>query len=649
MATLGKLVMGLFLDSKQAEAGLDKIKTKTSQTARSLTGMGKGSGGLVPNLTKGSGMISKFAKTSTLISRAATGITGAIVGAGAALASSGGAASDLTGLVTGSTYVLAGAKMEDSAIKMAALTGSWAEGVTQLTALRDISKSTGATLESLIDSTKGIRGSGISTGSAVALLESVAGQGELLGGGAIGVRKAGNAMAHLLESGTATEDVLKGLNDDGLPVFKSLAIELTKVTGNAYSARDAIFALRRGTVSSFTGLQAIQNATRSPEAMQAAERFASSFEGQMSRLGAKWQDYLSTLGQGLINGTGMPKILAFANGFLDKYGQFAEGFLKHIGLLGDDPGKLKNQIDSAFAVGQEWALLISKTLVGGAIKTAKIFASFVDAAGGVENARRRGAFFLGNPWEGMKMGLGMGLARALPNGPGRNNLIQDLNQRRAKMVGEIPLGNGQGMVAQVAAAEKGLDEFFQKLGGAGARFEGVAAEIVAMAEAEQKRMDAIVKAGAQAAAMRESFIKTTNDWTREAFEGVASPMERFRKNLLGLFEGAQQRKANIGLLGVNDQAWYQEVLKRKQAGVLQDMLREFSPGDSFIAQRADSGSAAAVESIVRNRFSESNMDPQARIEAAVKRGTIAQERTAEYQQRLLDAATKAKVPNVFRF
>lgn len=750
MATLGNLVMGLFVDSSPAEKGLDKFSKKVDKTASGFARKG-------------------FWLAGALVS----GVTGIVSAA-----------------LTGITSVMGG-RMETAAIKMGLLSGSWNEGQRQLEYLRDTSTRTGASFESLFESYKKIIGAGVSDRTAIGLLKSIEGAGEILGGGAVGIRKAATAMASLLEGGQATREVLKDLNDEGLPVFRALAAEMTRVTGRVYSTQDAINALRRGTITSFTALKAIQDAADSPDARLAGQRFANSFEGQLNRLWANLVNTAGLAGKAFIDGVGITRLISWSNGFVRKLADIVEGAAGKLGL-NLDPKDLKGAVDRAFENGQRAAIWMGKTLVNAAIDMAQIFdqigIDFQKVADKIILALNQGqqllaqgqnwggnAAMVGGGWlagqivgglvggrkgarRGGWIGAGIGLAEifmpgvagllaeaalgglAALKGPdllgkalGKNKLPNAkaagrlgkaggiagllaslgldwlLNQDWGKaapppppapngglvqiagvagvaqQIVQNPLGalqgaaGGVGVMAQNGAfpapplnrfdqARKDANDFFDNLakppanwgafaplgkmmmgaqqfkqiedamGRLGLRGKDLVNQLMAVAEAELKRQ-----------ANLEAFRKTSGEWIREQGEKVMTPFEKMNREIFMAAEEIKQFQGRWGDLTQEQQQYIQTITTRKQAGAIGEMLKEFSPGDSFIAQRADFGSAAAAESIIRGQFSESNLDPTARLEMVMKRAVILQDRQTEYQRQLLLAAQRAKVPNIAKF
>lgn len=693
MATLGRLVMGLFLDSNQAEKGLDRARKKFL------------------GLTK---TMANFAKVATGVYLAQTAF---------------GAAQWVSNQFAG--VIESGAKLETTAAQFAYLNNSWEKGLNALNNLRDTSKDTGTALGSLTDAYSSLVNAGVDSQSSLETIQGLTKAAVLFGGdGSAGIGKMVGAIVEFQETALATPGSLKVLQQGGLRVYQSLAAQLTRVTGRAHDAHDAMVALRNGAVLSGTAIDAIQSAAKSPQVEEAAKRFATTFEGQKHRMVATLNDVWSLVGKGLIDKIGLTRITSWLNGFLRQGGNILEEILKKAGVFEDN---LKNQngIEKAFEAGKQAALFTARILGNAAIT----MADTLDQAGinlqnatdailqAVNAAKNLGNFVAqngnilvnaglaagGGGWVGGLMGQGVGAlmgrrgqgfwgkflgragwiagaalavnqAFAGPNanlgnnnpmaliGPvqaaGPNpkfaqakldfeNFLDNLqNNQQAKPIALNNLGNVAG----------GIVGLFRGLVGGGIErnaqrqvMNGMVKDFV------DNAVNGIGKIGDEWANFTENIMPTLQKAQKklrvfidENAPEIRNPLENFFVNfrktadILKQLTPAIEKTRTAAMMGDKEAAKVDNALStifvRKFGGLLQGLLSEYSPTESFSGNTALGGSAAAVESIVRAAYSESNADPQARIETAIKRGNIIAERNLQYQMRLIAAMERSMGP-----
>jgi len=151
----------------------------------------------------------------------------------------------------------------------------------------------------------------------------------------------------------------------------------------------------------------------------------------------------------------------------------------------------------------------------------------------------------------------------------------------------------------------------------------------------------------QAAAKLEIAKNTFEKMALDLEENFASPAEQFNKTMADVGNQLKDARARLAagdpLLGRLEAG-----LKRKAGKQIMDMLKENEVGTSWQAARADKGSAAAMETIMRNRFGEQGKDIQERIKAAMDLANRLAKAQLEAQERAIAAFEKAR-PGVVAF
>jgi hypothetical protein len=238
-------------------------------------------------------------------------------------------------------FVDAGAKLETTQIQFGYLFGDFQKGAAALENLRDIAAETGVPLESAVKSFRNLSLSGLSAATSLDLVRQSMQFSELLGG-AQGVEAFGQAMAQLAGQSSATEQILGQMQQSGLRVFETLAQSLSQLTGRAFSVRDAIDELRRGTVLSATAIQALQGAANAPEAVAARERFEASFEGQLNRLKGTAQAFMTDISKMILTNLPLNEIFAGLRGLLTGMRDIVSVIISDVGKIFDPAGRLGN-------------------------------------------------------------------------------------------------------------------------------------------------------------------------------------------------------------------------------------------------------------------------------------------------------------------
>lgn len=526
------------------------------------------------------------------------------------------------------SFTSLGAQMQTMQTKLAYVSGSWEQAGKVLEQARQQSMETGASLESLTDGIQKLTAAGISAQGAGNILSSMAGAAELVGGGSQGIQAVAGAMGSLLQAGNATEGALQQLQDSGLSVFGSLGQELTKVTGKAYTTEEALRAIRRGAVSSAMAIQAIEAAGKTPKAIEATERFFSSFEGQMARFKATMQDAFREISKLFLEAFDWTAMTAAARGSFAAIRDIAKEISDTL-LPVIDPKNKAVGIEKGFRAARDLTLDIAE----GLIESAKVIVdSFKRGAKLIEDAS-----WLANQGK-RAVGLGQGALEAFAQ-----RQIDQLNQNKPK---KPPIQEEFGETArnmlknirERAAARDAEQAKKMELGNI-FNFGGVWDSLKngAMAMADR------VKAAAQ---KLEIANVTFEKMALDLEENFATPAEKFNKVMQDV--GGQLNDARTRLAAGNMLDRIQAGLKRKAGGQLLELMKENSIGTSWQASRAEKGSAAAMESIMRNRFGEQGKDVQERIKGALEIANRLARAPLDAQERAIQAFQNAK-PGVLAF
>ena len=593
-------------------------------------------------------------------------------------------------------FVDAGAKLETTQIQFGYLVGNFQQGAQVLENLRDVAASTGAPLESAVKGFKSLSMAGLSTATSLDLVRQSMQAGELLGGGAQGVDLLSNAMVGLSAQSMATEQQLGQIQQGGLRVFEALAQGLSQLTGRAFSVRDAIEELRRGTILSTTAIQALQTATNAPEALAARERFEASFEGQLNRLKGTAQAFMTDISKMILTNLPLNEIFAGLRGLLSGMRDIVSVVIADVGKIFDPAGRLGN-IKTAFDQGKKIIIDIVEVLVTGGLKFAKLLLSgaqaIIDAVKGIINL-----FALPNVKNLLQYNLGATNSRLFDLGLiSRRELNRRMNAQLAELQPEKEIWKGF-QLPNLDATLADMGAFFAK---ARARVEGPqpgmipgqgnAAALAAFNKANpllanaafwdtwddwtkglKENGFAISTNNEQVRGLIDSFkagrigfvefekgmldlntrVETTkrtiDELSRETLKELATPLETFSRGLEGLTIQSQQlqKAVDAGVVDPADRAKAAQALARKAGKQLQDFLAQNQVGDSFIAGRSEFGTAGAIETVLRNRLGDRGLDIQERIAQGIARQEIIQKEQVKMQDKMIQAIMRVK-PGVF--
>lgn len=591
-------------------------------------------------------------------------------------------------------FVDAGAKLETTQIQFGYLFGDFQKGAAALENLRDVAAETGVPLESAVKSFRNLSLSGLSAATSLDLVRQSMQFSELLGG-AQGVEAFGQAMAQLAGQSSATEQILGQMQQSGLRVFETLAQSLTQLTGRAFTVRDAIEELRRGTVFSATAMQALQGAANAPEAVAARGRFEASFEGQLNRLKTTAQAFMTDISKMILTNLPLNEIFAGLRGLLSGMRDIVSVVIADVGKIFDPAGRLGN-IKTAFEQGKKIAIDIAETVAMGGVKFGKMLLTgaqaILDAFKAIANFVTSNAF-----QKAMAVGAGtldkslfdlgmisrkemnrraneqlagMAAGREAFQGIQLPNLDKTLAEMtaffakaRARVEGPQPgMLPGQGRPDAMAAFNKAnpllnvafidtYKEFNKLLSENGfvistnneqvkSLFLSFKAGRIGFNEFEKSIMDINTRV--------ETTKRTIDELSRETLNSLATPLETFNKGLEAITLQSQQlqKAVDAGVVDPADRAKAAQALARKAGKQLQDFLAQNQVGDSFIAGRSEFGTAGAIETVLRNRLGDRGMDIQERIAQGIARQEIIQKEQKRLAEKMIDAIMQVK-PGTF--
>lgn len=535
------------------------------------------------------------------------------------------------GKVAGAVEAFAalGAELQTTQIRLAYVTGSWEEAGRVLEDVRQQSMETGQSFAGMVDGLQKLTSVGLSAGAAATVLERMGNAAELLG--AQGMSSLAGSINQLMRAGTATEGALMGLQDQGLDVFGALGDSLSKVTGKAYTTEEAIRAIRRGAVSSAQAIEAIDAASNSPKAREAAQRFFGSFEGQVARLKTTMEDTFREISKLFLEAFDWAAVAAGLRGAFsavrDIVKEIADTFLPVI-----DPKNKAGGIEKSFRLARDITFEIAEAL----IDTAKaIVKGFREVADLIKNANKmilNGKNLLGDPNAGVALFAQKEFAKAEAERNRLNPKKPVVAEEFGKDVKDALKRMRERAAARDAEQDKKLG-FGNLFGGA---FDTIRDGAKALA-------DQVKQAAAKMQMAKLTFEKTALDLE----ENFATPAEQFQKAMADV---GNQLKDARGRLAKGDPLLgrVEAGLQRKAGKQIMDFLKENEVGTSWQASRADKGSAAAMEAILRNRFGEQGKDVQQRIKGALDLANRLAQQQLAAQERAIAAFENAR-PGVVAF
>jgi len=534
------------------------------------------------------------------------------------------------GKVAGAVEAFAalGAELQTTQIRLAYVTGSWEEAGRVLEDVRQQSMETGQSFAGMVDGLQKLTSVGLSAGAAATVLERMGNAAELLG--AQGMSSLAGSINQLMRAGTATEGALMGLQDQGLDVFGALGDSLSKVTGKAYTTEEAIRAIRRGAVSSAQAIEAIDAASNSPKAREAAQRFFGSFEGQVARLKTTMEDTFREISKLFLEAFDWAAVAAGLRGAFsavrDIVKEIADTFLPVI-----DPKNKAEGIEKSFRLIRDVTFEVGQQFSMTMLKLGDSLTQILD---NVTFAIEKASAILEGGIKGWATG-----ATDEEIGKAENRLARKDFNRNMDFLDR----------------QKGLEDFWGKVRGNAAANDDKRARKMGMENLFGGGVFDTLKDGAkalaeqvkQAAARLEIAKGTFEKMALDMEDNFATPAEQFKKTMEDVGNQLKDARARLAkgdpLLGRVEAG-----LQRKAGKQIMDFLKENEVGTSWQASRADKGSAAAMETILRNRFGEQGQDVQQRIKGALDLANRLAQQQLAAQERAIAAFENAR-PGVVAF
>lgn len=346
MATISRLAINLGWNGKEAESGLARTAQKTKQAATSADEAGSAFGRLAKALKGANDVKSGFEMLR--------GVTQFFIGAPIAAVAE---------------MIKLGGELETMQTRMGLLAGGFDKGAKSLENLRQITRDMGVPLEDLVSGFQQLTTAGVDTGSAEKLMRTFANVAPLLGQG--GLNQLAGGISQMVKSGVAEASVLQQMQSNGLKVYEALAQRLSNVTGQFHSVEDAMQAVENRTVQASTAVLAMQDAVKTPEAIEAAQRLFDSFEGQLSRLQQGVIELFRDIGKGLIDGLDIPAFLASLRGVIEAISLIVKQLLQDLTALMGAGGagdrienNFKNARDFAFQMAERLAVAGNDLITG---------------------------------------------------------------------------------------------------------------------------------------------------------------------------------------------------------------------------------------------------------------------------------------------
>ena len=342
MATISRLAINLGWNGKEAESGLARTAQKTKQAATSADEAGSAFGRLAKALKGANDVKSGFEMLR--------GVTQFFIGAPIAAVAE---------------MIKLGGELETMQTRMGLLAGGFDEGAKSLENLRQITRDMGVPLTELVSGFQQLTTAGVDTGSAEKLMRTFANVAPLLGQG--GLNQLAGGISQMVKSGVAEASVLQQMQSNGLKVYEALAQRLSNVTGQFHSVEDAMQAVENRTVQASTAMLAMQDAVKTPEAIEAAKKLFESFEGQFSRLQQGVIELFRDIGKGLIDGLNLPAFLASLRGVVEAIGLIVKQIVEGFARIGGDG----NNLEANFKTARDMTLDLAEALVNGALDMVK--------------------------------------------------------------------------------------------------------------------------------------------------------------------------------------------------------------------------------------------------------------------------------------
>ena len=515
-----------------------------------------------------------------------------------------------------------GSELEQLQIHATYLEGNFKKGSASIADLREEAIKSGIPLETMSKAFSDLVSSGLSASAVKNLLHDTSAAVAVLGGGAGGAERLNAAFSSLSRGVLASEGTLESLQSGGLKVFEALAAELTRVTGRSYTAREAMKSLQEGTVLAGTAVKAIAAASQTPEAQAAATRFKNSYAGKLLGLKATANDIFMEIGKSLIDNLKITEALAGFKGFLSGIRDIVLEIGKNFSLM-VDPLEKSGGIEASFKAARDFSYQFSE--------------SFAKGAAAFESAIRAGIIQLEAFLEKTSAAAQLG-ATGFSTGE---------TQKVFEGIDAVTKMKLRPLDQRLQEANQKIEGFFDNLRNNAAKADQLAASEKAAAAAQAAAAAAgieLEKTAKGIEAALELSARNIKEWTRDTLESTATPIEALKKSFEQLGELMGQAAESGLALSEKELQSFQMAIARKAGKALAEFITSDENPDSYGAQAAVRGSAAGIESIIRNQFGQEGKSVQERIQEATVRNSILAQKQVEIQKAMLEALQRIPAP-----
>jgi len=507
--------------------------------------------------------------------------------------------------------------------------------------LRNISRNTGTDLGELAGDLKTLMGAGLGLVDATSALTQFAKVAGALGEGGLG--RLVQASADFAKATFASVESLDKLASEGIPIYRALAEELSRMEGAQVSVADAAARAARGEISGEVAGRALTNAAASPEMQAAAQAADRTLSGLVAKFTQTAQDTFARIGEYIAKTFNIGAIEEFSRGFLDAGRQLVETLIGPLGNAFDDIGDsfkaggdfFQTVLEKgsvflvAFVQGLEESLKYLETIaqkLEGALEgsvrffdhlremlkrpiTGTIEAIYDGIFGGPSGPPKK--FFSANPLGSDR--LENGLAGLIGNFNGfragggvfnPNQAGPNMAQIQAKQAQETAVAQGKAI-----ASAQSFSESLDTTGQAAKAFADKAKQAQSIADQMAKAGVAGVEwLGQTLSTLKNEVAQKAYDFSEGLFN-TAGALGGLTKTL----EQIEIQGREVGAAGLNVAAFTADAGARAIAG----LVKNFRAAESNLMVQSQSlGSAAEVEARIAERFGTQRLTTEQTIQAA---------------------------------
>lgn len=505
-------------------------------------------------------------------------------------------------LVSG--FVDLGSQMESLTARSAMLAGSWEKARSSLGFLREVSIRSGISFGELAKAFGDIQEAGFSADASAGTVSQFSRAAEALGSG--GMAFLTGAYKSLMSQTMATTQTIDELEAKGLPVYQSLAANLSVVSGRAMTAAEAMQAVKDQTVLASQAAQALKDAAQAPAVLEAQRRMENTLQGQLMRAKTSMEEMSRSIAESFFKAFDFSALVAGARGAFMAILRIVQHIAESFGPL-IDPKDKGSKLESIFKAVRDMTVNLAETMAKGGLQL-KFFID--DAVAALELMATK-----------FEISLREGLAGQIS---GKTKRLQ----REAEIAQELRLGRPED-IATIRA---------NQLADLGAEFEKIRDRVARddrFGEFNRKgKADNLAARMQEAAKSVDGFIQSVN--------AGKSPLQMFEQELT-VAQNVMAEAAVAGLKG-DKLAAAQDAVNKRIAAAGANLIKAMQvSSDSWKAPRSDVGTAAAVEDSLRNRFGmPAAADMQQQIKAALDEANRLKEQDLNNQRQMIDAIKNAR-------